>query len=155
LDKKDWHAAIPFLEHAAAISREVGDKWSEARSCSTLSSIYTGLRQPSQAQAFSDMRDRILATGPSALSKFKENDEMECDGHSRALAAGQLLMRYIVIVVKAANLSFIREPQIKPLPDSSEVPLVVNTLQELLKKLILVSIRHTLVICTRTGLSQG
>jgi hypothetical protein len=39
-----------------------------------------------------------------------------------------------VIVVKAANLSFIREPHIKPLPGSSQVQLVLNTLQELLNK---------------------
>jgi hypothetical protein len=59
--------------------------------------------------------------GPSPLSRFKENDE-EMDKNDK------------VIVVKAANLSFIREPQIKPLPDSSEVPLVLSTLQELLNK---------------------
>jgi hypothetical protein len=36
-----------------------------------------------------------------------------------------------VIVVKTANLSFIREPHIKPLPGSSQVQLVLDTLQEL------------------------
>ena len=39
-----------------------------------------------------------------------------------------------VIVVKAANLSFIREPHIKPLPGSRQVQLVLDTLQELWNK---------------------
>ena len=39
-----------------------------------------------------------------------------------------------VIVVKAANLAFIREPHIKPLPGSSQVQLVLDTLQELWDK---------------------
>ena len=39
-----------------------------------------------------------------------------------------------VIVVKTANLSFIREPHIKSLPGSSQVQLVLNTLQELVNK---------------------
>jgi hypothetical protein len=85
----DWYAAIPFLEQATAIFREVGDKTSEARSCSTISSIYSILRQPTQAQAFADMRDRILATGPSPLSRFKESDETERAGHLRLLAAAR------------------------------------------------------------------
>jgi hypothetical protein len=75
VEKNNWYTVIPFLEQAAAIFREVGDKTSEARSCSTLSSIYTALRQPTQAQTFADRRDRILATGPSPLDKFKESDE--------------------------------------------------------------------------------
>ena len=36
-----------------------------------------------------------------------------------------------VIVVKAANLSFIREPHIKPLPGSRQVQLVLDTLQDI------------------------
>jgi hypothetical protein len=86
----DWYAAIPFLEQATAIFREVGDKTSEARSCSTLSSIYTILRQPTQAQAFADMRDRILATGASPLSRFNENDEIERAGRLQDLAAARV-----------------------------------------------------------------
>ena len=67
-EKKDFDTAIPFLEQAAAIFREVGDKMSEERSCSTHSSIYTALRQPTQAQAFAQRAD--LATGPSPWSRL-------------------------------------------------------------------------------------